>query len=201
MRELEIDASERTVWQIRSAREMDAKSAVPLVMAAIGSIAFTLSGTTDEEDTRGILENFFVSAGNRICYQNMLCAVDASGEVVGVLICYRGKDSFMLDAPFIDYQQRLQGKTLVKIDREPGDDEYYLDTISVSPSVQSQGAGRALMEAFEQRARQRQEHKLSLLVDAENLRTKAWYERLGYRRDEDKVISGYFMHHMVKLLE
>jgi len=44
--------------------------AVPLILQAIGHIAFVLTGTTDGEETASILNNFFGQENTRISYQN-----------------------------------------------------------------------------------------------------------------------------------
>jgi hypothetical protein len=45
---------------------------VPLILQAIGSIAFVLSGTKDLPEARVILERFFRETSNRISYENTL---------------------------------------------------------------------------------------------------------------------------------
>ena len=57
---------------IRQAVPDDAVSAVPLILQAIGHIAFVLSGTTDGRKTTSILTDFFCQKDNRISYQNAL---------------------------------------------------------------------------------------------------------------------------------
>lgn len=57
---------------------------------------------------------------------------------------------------------------------------YYL---AVSPAQQGSGVGRALMEAAEARLRELGCPKINLQIRAENEAVRAFYERLGYRRD------------------
>lgn len=57
---------------------------------------------------------------------------------------------------------------------------YYL---AVSPAQQGTGVGRALMEAAEARLRELGCPKINLQIRAENEAVRAFYERLGYRRD------------------
>jgi hypothetical protein len=57
---------------IRSAVRNDAAMAVPLILQAIGQIAFVLSGTAEAQETESILKDFFGQEGNRMSYQNTL---------------------------------------------------------------------------------------------------------------------------------
>lgn len=50
---------------IRQAIPSDAPSVIPLMLEAIGSIAFILTGVTEEEGAARILGHFFRQEGNR----------------------------------------------------------------------------------------------------------------------------------------
>src|SRR5271165_1413420 len=66
---------------IRQAVRGDAVTAVPLILQAIGHVAFVLSGTAEGRETASILKNFFTQGGNRISYQNTL-VMEEDGELV-----------------------------------------------------------------------------------------------------------------------
>jgi hypothetical protein len=66
---------------IRQAVPDDAITVVPLILQAIGHIAFVLSGTNDDQETTSILTNFFCQEDNRISYQNTL-VMEQDGVVV-----------------------------------------------------------------------------------------------------------------------
>ena len=74
---------------IRQAVPDDAITVVPLILQAIGHIAFVLSGTNDDHETTSILTNFFCQEDNRISYQNTL-VMEQDGVVVGMTILYDG---------------------------------------------------------------------------------------------------------------
>ncbi len=61
---------------IRPAVPDDAPKAVPLILEAIGSIAFVLTATTDRKEAGFILDQFFRQEGNRVSYQNVLVLED-----------------------------------------------------------------------------------------------------------------------------
>ena len=66
---------------IRQAVRSDAVKAVPLILQAIGRIAFVLTGTTDGQETASILNDFFGQEDTRISYQNAL-VMEEEGELV-----------------------------------------------------------------------------------------------------------------------
>ena len=90
---------------IRPAVPGDAPRTVPLILQAIGSIAFVLTGTNDREDADRILDGFFRRKDNRVSYQNTLVmedvknVVERSREVVGVALIYDGSIARALDEP------------------------------------------------------------------------------------------------------
>ena len=57
---------------IRQAIASDAVKAVPLIEAAIGHIAFVLTGTSESLEAASISSDFFGQEDNRISYQNAL---------------------------------------------------------------------------------------------------------------------------------
>ena len=70
---------------IRQATPGDGPKAIPLILEAIGSIAFILTGTTDRKEAASILEDFFRWEGNRVSYQNTL-VLEEDGELAGMKV-------------------------------------------------------------------------------------------------------------------
>jgi hypothetical protein len=101
---------------IRPAVASDAEKAVPLIMQAIGQIAFVLTGTTDNEEAASILSDFFGQKDNRVSYQNAL-VMEEEGELVGVAIFYDGAKARELDVPL----ERAAAK-------KSGDSDYSIPT-------------------------------------------------------------------------
>ena len=118
---------------IRQAVASDAVKAVPLVVQAIGHIAFVLTGTTDSQEAASILSDFFGQEDTRISYQNALVTEEEEGELVGVAIFYDGAKARELDAPLERAAAKKSGDSNYSIPTEPEASEFYLDTLSVSP--------------------------------------------------------------------
>src|SRR5271166_5915005 len=126
---------------IRQAVRSDALKAVPLILQAIGHIAFVLTGTTDGEETASILNDFFGQEDTRISYQNAL-VMEEEGELVGVAIFYDGAKARELDAPLERAAAKKSGDSKYSIPTEPEASEFYMDALSVSPRRQRKGYGR-----------------------------------------------------------
>ena len=189
---------------IRPAVPGDAQSAVPLILEAIGSIAFVLTGTNNREDAGRILDGFFRRKGNRVSYQNTLVmedvenVVERSREVVGVALIYDGSIARSLDEPLEKAAIQRSGLSDYRIPTEAELSEFYLDTISVDPKCQGRGFGRDLIEASCEQARRLGRDRIGLLVDIENSGAKRLYERLDFRTKGRKQIAGYEYFHMVR---
>jgi ribosomal protein S18 acetylase RimI-like enzyme len=184
---------------IRQAVPSDAAQAVPLILEAIGHIAFVLSGTTDDQETTRILSGFFEQDRNRVSYQNAL-VIEEGGELVGVAIFYDGARARELDAPLERAAAKKSGDRNYCIPTEPEASEFYLDTLCVSPSYRGQGHGRKLIEAGCDKARQSGHSRMALLVEIDHAPAIGLYERLGFCTDYVKRIAGEDYFHMVRSL-
>jgi ribosomal protein S18 acetylase RimI-like enzyme len=197
---------------IRPAVPSDASEAVPLILNAIGSIAFVLTGTTDRQEVGFILDQFFRQKGNRVSYENALVLEDSSDErsregslersreVVGVALIYDGSIARKLDEPLEKAAMQKSGLSDYRIPSEAEPSEFYLDTISVDPKCQGRGFGRDLIEASCEHARKLGRSRIGLLVDIENTGAKRLYERLEFRTQGRKQIAGDEYFHMIRNL-
>ncbi len=184
---------------IRQAVCGDAVKAVPLILQAIGHIAFVLSGTSDGEETASILCDFFGKDENRISYQNAL-VMGEGRELFGVVILYDGAKARELDLPLESAAAKKSGDSNYCIPTEAEESEFYLDTLSVSPGCQGKGYGRKLIEAGCDRARKLGHIRMALLVEVDNAAAKRLYERAGFCSDYTRWIAGKEYFHMIRNL-
>ena len=184
---------------IREAVRSDAALAVPLILQAIGDIAFVLTGTTNSRETASILEGFFGQEATRISFQNAL-VIENGGQLLGLAILYDGAKARDLDVPLERAAAQKSGDASYCIPTEAEASEFYLDTLSVCPSCQRRGWGRKLIEAACDRARKLGHSHLALLVDVDNAAAKGLYERLGFCADYRKWIAGHEYFHMARSL-
>jgi ribosomal protein S18 acetylase RimI-like enzyme len=89
---------------------------------------------------------------------------------------------------------------LKSFDKECFDDEFYIDTVSVLEDYQGQGIAKELFAFAQQKAKEQGFKKLSLLVDLENKKAKALYEKLGFIDNTTLEVSKTQFSHMIKEL-
>ncbi|GBG06762.1 N-acetyltransferase [Paenibacillus agaridevorans] len=185
---------------IDSATVKDADALLPLLLSAIGPIAHTLSGTTDDVETWDVLRDFLSSEHNRLSFRNILVE-RRDGAVAGMLIAYSGDAAEELDRPIRERLESLHGEeaaSAVVTECKPGD--YYLDSIAVDERFQGQGIAKSLIAAFEERGRSQGYDKLSLIVEPYNEGAYALYRKLGYKDDGLWQVSDGAYKRMIKQL-
>ncbi len=163
------------------------------------AIAQTLTGSTYEQEILAVLAQFFQSEDNRLSYHNALVA-EEDEQVVGVIVIYHGRDAARLDRPIVERLQRLLNDSSISLDQEADEDEFYIDTLSVSAQYAGRGIGTALIQAAEQHAHQLQYNKIALNVDEDNERAHRLYNHLGYQEDKTIHLYGHPLYHLVKYL-
>ncbi|GLV57576.1 acetyltransferase [Dictyobacter sp. S3.2.2.5] len=184
---------------IRSARPEDASQVVPLFIQAMDSIAGTLAGSDQPREVQTFMSTFFQLPANRLSYQNTLVA-EEDRQVVGIVILYHGRKAAMLDQPIIARLRALKNDPQITLDKEAEEDEWYIDTLSVSPNYGGRGIGTALLRAAEERARAIESTSIALLVDRDNQRAHRLYQYLNYQQDAVVYISHHPYLHMTKRL-
>lgn len=181
---------------LRNARIEDAAGVLPLMMEAIGSIAYSLTGEDSPEEAMAVLEEFYSREGNRLSYENVT-VLEKEGRVAAFMLAYHGSSAESLDKPL---KARLEacGKSAAAIVCEAGPGDFYLDCLAVHPDFRGQGLGTLLLEEFGRLAAQAGWRKLSLLVEEYNDGARKLYERLGYAPEEALMVAGHRYNRMVK---
>ncbi|WP_419871888.1 GNAT family N-acetyltransferase [Candidatus Pristimantibacillus sp. PTI5] len=183
---------------IEPAGKEDVQEVMPLLLAAIGHIAYTLAGTDDSREAVRILSNFYAREDNRISYKHVLVDRREDG-IAGMLLSYAGDGAVALDLPFVNREGRRSGaRANETIAVEAKEGEYYLDSIAVDERYQGQGIAKALISAFERKGLEQGYKRLSLIVEPDNARAYALYKKLNYIEDGSIQVSGSRYIRMVK---
>ena len=188
-------------YTIRQAKKGESIQIAPLIYDAIGDIAFRLTGESNEHNMLSKLKMLVEDEHNRHSYLNTFVALNDSAkhEVLGIVVLYDGKKGDELDRKLEKALFDEYGHT-ISIDVEAHHDEYYIDTLCVSPDARGLGIGTALLAFAEEQAVTLGFSKLSLNVEVEKEQARALYTRLGFQETEHWTIINEPFIHMVKRL-
>ncbi|MEC1180811.1 GNAT family N-acetyltransferase [Metasolibacillus meyeri] len=182
---------------IQQAQVKDAAHIAPLIYDAIGDIAHRLTGETEEQAVLATLTELIKRTDNRHSYLYTYVAKQED-TLLGIAVLYDGLTAKELDANLAAWLQAKNASTI--IDAEAHDDEFYIDTVCVTPHARGLGIGTKLLKFAEEQAIAKGYTKLSLNVELEKDKARALYERLGFTITEPWTIIDEPFHHMVKAL-
>jgi ribosomal protein S18 acetylase RimI-like enzyme len=185
--------------RFRGAVKKDAEKAAELIHIAIDDIAEKLTGQTKEENIRETLAHFFREENNRLSYQNTIVA-DILGEVVGIVITYRGEDASRLDELILKRLRKKRRNEVIFFDKEADEGDFYIDTVCVADRFRGYGIGSLLLKEAEKAAIQKGYLRLSLNVAQDNPVAKKLYEQNGYKDEKAIKINEHPYNYMVKIL-
>lgn len=92
------------------------------------------------------------------------------------------------------------GKVVGAIVLKVTDEGFYIDNVSVRPSVKGKGVGRALLELAEAEALRQGYNSIYLATHELMTENRALYARIGYVQYDQRVVNGYARVLMRKVL-
>lgn len=183
---------------IKKANKQNIENISKLIYDAIHEVANSLTGENEEHKILKTLENYIQMDVCRLSYNNIY-TYEIDNKNVAILLAYNSNDVEKLDKPMIEHL-KTKNIFLESFDKECFEDEFYIDTVSVLEDYQGQGIAKELFAFAQQKAREQGFKKLSLLVDLENKKAKALYEKLGFRDNTTLEVSKTQFSHMIKEL-
>lgn len=183
---------------IKKANKQNIENISKLIYDAIHEVANSLTGENEEHKILKTLENYIQMDVCRLSYNNIY-TYEIDNKNVAILLAYNSNDVEKLDKPMIEHL-KTKNIFLKSFDKECFDDEFYIDTVSVLEDYQGQGIAKELFAFAQQKAREQGFKKLSLLVDLENKKAKALYEKLGFKDNTTLEVSKTQFSHMIKEL-
>lgn len=145
------------------------------------------------------LKELFIEDNNRFSYHNTLVK-ESDGHIIGIAIIYHGKNAKEYDNNLVQHLQQEFHSNQIELSKETEKDEYYLDSLAVSPNHRKQGIGSELLKAFENAGYKKGFHKLSLNVDEDNTNAYQLYKKNGFEYESTFDLYGHPYLHMVKYL-
>jgi ribosomal protein S18 acetylase RimI-like enzyme len=184
---------------IQQAQKDNITNISTLIFDAIHNIANTLTGENEKEKILETLDFYIKMDVNRLSYNN-IWVYKIENQTVGLILAYNSNDVEKLDAPIL---QHLKTKNIFldSFEKECFADEFYIDTVSVLEDFQGKGIAKELFLFIENKAKQIGLKKVSLLVDFENPKALALYEKIGFVKNKILQVANHNYHHMIKIVE
>ena len=183
---------------IKQAQKDNITNISTLIFNAILNIANTLTGEEKEEKILETLDFYIKMDVNRLSYKNIY-TYEIENQIVGLILAYNSTDVKKLDKPILEHL-KTKNIYLDSFEKECFEDEFYIDTVSVSPNFQGRGIAKELFSFVEKKAKELGFDKVSLLVDFENEKALKLYEKLGFKKNTILKVSNHNYHHMIKMV-
>ena len=183
---------------IKQAQKNNITNISTLILDAIHNIANTLTGENEKSKILETLDKYISMDINRLSYKN-IWVYEKENQTVGLILAYNSNDVKKLDAPILEH---LKSKNIFlnSFDKECFENEFYIDTVSVSEKFQGAGIAKELFSFIEKKAKELGFKKVSLLVDFENPKALALYEKIGFKKNTILEVSNHNYHHMIKMV-
>jgi GNAT superfamily N-acetyltransferase len=175
---------------IRPAKAEDKGVAVELIALSMGAFGDALFGLGDPARHRQAIASMLGGRDTRFSLRLVEIA-EWEGQVAGLLLSFPGSQLLGLDAAIGRYLWRLYGLsgTLRFLGRglrsagstEARGGEYYVSNLAVLPAFWGKGIASRLLGRAEEKAQAAGLATCSLLVEMDNTRARALYERTGFR--------------------
>ncbi|RXJ95003.1 GNAT family N-acetyltransferase [Arcobacter sp. AHV-9/2010] len=183
---------------IKKADKQNIENISKLIYDAIHEVANSLTGENEEHKILETLENYIQMEICRLSYNNIY-TYEVDNKNIAILLAYNSNDVEKLDKPMLNHL-KTKNIFLDSFEKECFSNEFYIDTVSVLEDYQGRGIAKELFAFAQQKARELGFKKLSLLVDFENKKAKALYEKLGFIDNTTLEVSKTQFSHMIKEL-
>lgn len=182
-------------FTIRPAKKEDYDVVPELMLQAMEDIVFNFIQKQDVEEAINFLTILFRKPNNLYSYENTFVAVDEEDNVVGSVTGYNGDDFEKLREPVLELMKAQYQNDLIP-EAETEGNEFYLDTVAVSPIVQGKGVGSHLLNHAVTFAKEKGFKQVGLIVDLENPNAMKLYTRLGFKQGKELEFVGGDYYHM-----
>ena len=181
-----------TKINVRAATRNDASVIAQAVALAIGDEVALRSYCGD--DYIAVLTEIARHKATQYSWQYALIA-EVDDVVAGAIVGYDGAQLKMLrDGTFTVLLEHIGH--VPNIADETSQGEYYLDSIGVLPKFRGLGVGRALIDAFCDKAFAEGHERVGLIVDYDNPQAEKLYTSLGFERVGTRLFFNHKMWHL-----
>ncbi|CAA9200458.1 hypothetical protein FLA105534_03105 [Flavobacterium bizetiae] len=179
---------------IRKATIDDSELIAKYLLLAMEEIIYKFIDERDPKTAYYFLLHFVESENNQYSYQNCFVA-EENEEIIGAVSVYDGGKLHELRKPIVDYV-RLNFNPDFSPENETQSDEFYIDSLGVSPNHQGKGIGSKMLQFLIEEFVTKNKQTLGLLVEEENPGAKKLYLKLGFKVIGEKTLVGKKLEHL-----
>jgi ribosomal protein S18 acetylase RimI-like enzyme len=175
--------------RLRAASPEDALGAADLIYETMGTFGDYLFGQPGREESIRVVAALFRRPGHLLSFEHSTLA-EADGGIVGIAQAFPGAELWKAALGLMRACIRCFGLRFalglawrgLPLASEPvaGADEYYVQTLAVSPSFRNRGIGRALLQNAQRQTAERGFPVCSLDVMLNNPDALRFYQREGF---------------------
>lgn len=180
---------------IRPAQRDDAAVVPEIMLQAMEDIIFRFIQKEDKKEAVHFLTDLFQQSKNLYSHENTFVAVDPEGNIMGSLTGYDADHFIALRQPVLEVMQKKYANDLIPEPETTGQ-EFYIDSVAVSPAARGKGVGSELLRHAIKNAKTSGFKQIGLLVDLGNPNAKKLYERLGFTLGNKMPFVGGEYYHM-----
>ena len=178
-------------YKCRPANREDASLIADVIALAFGDECVkTLCG----DDYKKVLEEIARSEDAQYSYRNVIVA-EVDGKPAGAVCGYDGDDIIKLRQRTLELIKKYTGNDAY-IEEESSGGEFYIDSLAVLPEYRGKGLGRELLVAMRNHAFENGHQIVGLIVDENNPKAEALYNKLGFKRYNSMMLLGHKMWHL-----
>ena len=182
---------------IRDAVATDAPFIARCVWAAIEMLHIEDDVPDEMCDAFSYLVDICLMDDTLYSYRNTAVA-EVDGCIVGALVAYDGARYAAMRKTTFDLVEKNMGVKLEHNAMEMGEGEFYLDSLAVMPQFRGLNIGKMLIQNRMELARGLGIGKVSILVDKDKPRLRAYYESLGFALAEEIFVFDSWYNKLVK---
>lgn len=188
---------------IRTATEKDQQFVLPLIKIVFDEMQLPIFKEIGDQNLKELIGKGFLTDNYRYSFRRTLVATNKDDQPVGIAVGYPEADEDEIDQDLVQFFPEFDIPTETKLftDKEAKPNEWYLDTLAVSPDYQGQGIGSSLLTAIFDQLKDQNYQVVSLNVDLENPNAEKLYKKMGFEVDDEMMIGDHRYHHMIKRLD
>ncbi|WP_414838954.1 GNAT family N-acetyltransferase [Carnobacterium sp. TMP28] len=181
---------------IRMAKKEEIKELCDFIWIVLKDMELPILTEFPEASLKTLMQEAMLDENYRYSYRNgVVCVRD--NQVAGVCFGYKGELEPIIDQPMTKIMEQLNVKNRsLFTDEETQPGEWYLDTLVTAPNFRRQGVALRLLSALPEVVKKQGEAIIGLNCDQDNDSAKQLYEKMGYRKVGERMISGHRYDHM-----